>query len=110
MAELIAQMDGPAYVERVALYDNKQRTRAKRAIKKALQLQVEGRGFGFVEVLSECPTHLRLTPLEAEDWVREQMVPIFPLGVKKDTQPEPWFHLEPPRFEPERVAAVVNLA
>jgi 2-oxoisovalerate ferredoxin oxidoreductase beta subunit len=108
MAELIAQMDGPAYVERVALYDNKQRTRAKRAIRKALQLQVEGRGFGFVEVLSECPTHLRLTPLEAEDWVREQMVPIFPLGVKKDTQPEPWFHLEPPSFEPEQVATVIG--
>jgi 2-oxoisovalerate ferredoxin oxidoreductase beta subunit len=108
MAELIAQMDGPAYVERVALYDNKQRTRAKRAIRKALQLQVEGRGLGFVEVLSECPTHLRLTPLEAEDWVREQMVPIFPLGVKKDTRPEPWFHLEPPSFEPEQVATVIG--
>jgi 2-oxoisovalerate ferredoxin oxidoreductase beta subunit len=108
MAELIAQMDGPAYVERVALYDAKQRTRAKRAIKKALQLQTEGRGLGFVEVLSECPTHLRLTPLEAEEWVREQMVPMFPLGVKKDTQPEPWFDLEPPSFEPERVVDVIG--
>lgn len=108
MAELIAQMDGPAYVERVALYDNKQRTRAKRAIKKALQLQVEGRGLGFVEVLSECPTHLRLTPLEAEEWVRTRMVPIFPLGVKKDTQPDPWFDLEPPTFDPAQVAAVIG--
>ena len=108
MAELIGQMDGPAYVERVALYDNKQRTRAKKAIKKALTLQVEGRGFGFVEVLSECPTHLRMTPLEAEQWVKDEMVPIFPLGVKKDLQPDPWFDLQPPTFEPADVAAVIG--
>jgi 2-oxoisovalerate ferredoxin oxidoreductase beta subunit len=57
MAETVAQMDAPIYVERVALYDNKQRTRAKKAIKKALRLQVENRGLSFVEVLSECPSN-----------------------------------------------------
>jgi 2-oxoisovalerate ferredoxin oxidoreductase beta subunit len=103
MAELIGQMDGPIYVERVALYDNKQRTRAKKAIKKALTLQVEGRGFGFVEVLAECPTHLRLTPSEAETWVKEHMVPVFPLGVKKDLDVEPWFAPERPSFDPTDV-------
>jgi pyruvate/2-oxoacid:ferredoxin oxidoreductase beta subunit len=71
VAELIAGLDGPIYVERVALYDNKQRLRAKKAIKKAVQLQVEDRGFAFVEVLAECPTHLGLNPMEAESWVRE---------------------------------------
>ena len=55
MAELIAGLDGPVYVERVALYDNRRRTHAKRAIKKALELQVTGTGFAFIEVLSECP-------------------------------------------------------
>jgi 2-oxoisovalerate ferredoxin oxidoreductase beta subunit len=84
MAELMAQLDGPVYVERVALYDAKQRTRAKKAIKKSLELQVGNRGFSFVEVLSECPTHLGVTPLEAEAWVREEMTKVFPLGLKKD--------------------------
>ncbi|MBA4138805.1 MAG: thiamine pyrophosphate-binding protein, partial [Opitutus sp.] len=84
MAELIAQLDGPIYVERVALYDAKQRVKARKAIKKALTNQLENRGYSFIEVLSECPTHLKLTPVEAEQWVKENMEPIFPLGVKKD--------------------------
>ena len=62
MAELIAGLDGPVYVERVALFNPKQRNRAKKAIHKALQNQVEKRGFSFVEVLAECPTHLKATP------------------------------------------------
>jgi 2-oxoisovalerate ferredoxin oxidoreductase beta subunit len=66
MAELIAGLDGPIYVERVALYDAKQRNRAKKAILKGLKLQVEKRGFSFIEVLGECPTHLKMTPEESE--------------------------------------------
>lgn len=84
MAELIAGLDGPVYVERVALYDNKQRVKAKKAIVKALKLQAENQGFAFVEVLAECPTHLGLDSTAAEAWVKEQMLPVFPLGVKKD--------------------------
>jgi 2-oxoisovalerate ferredoxin oxidoreductase beta subunit len=91
MAELIAQLDGPVYVERVALYDAKQRTRAAKAIEKALRLQVEDRGFSFVEVLAECPTHLHLSPPDAERWVKERMVVAFPLGVKKEVAAaDPW--------------------
>jgi 2-oxoisovalerate ferredoxin oxidoreductase beta subunit len=108
VAETIAQLDGPVYVERVALYDNKQRNRARKAIKKAIQLQVEDRGLGFVEVLSECPTHLKLTPLETEEWVKNEMTKVFPLGVKKDEVVEPWFHLERPTFEPDRVIAAIG--
>ncbi|MDH3290712.1 MAG: 2-oxoacid:acceptor oxidoreductase family protein [Gemmatimonadota bacterium] len=108
MAETIGQMDGPMYVERVALFDNKQRTRAKKAILKALRLQVENRGLGFVEVLAECPTHLHMTPLETEEWVRDEMVPMFPLGVKKDLDIEPWFDLGTPSFEPDRVSSVIG--
>jgi 2-oxoisovalerate ferredoxin oxidoreductase beta subunit len=78
MAELISGLDGPVYVERVALYDNRRRTHAKRAIKKALELQVAGTGFAFIEVLSECPVHLGLEPEAAEEWVRDNMVPVFP--------------------------------
>lgn len=108
MAELIAQLDGPIYVERVALYDAKQRTRAKKAIRKALQLQVENRGFAFVEVLAECPTHLGATPEEAERWVREQMVPVFPLGVKKDVAVEPLAELPMPTFDADRVLGAIG--
>jgi 2-oxoisovalerate ferredoxin oxidoreductase beta subunit len=100
MAELIAQLDGPVYVERVALFDPKQRGRAAKAIQKALRMQVENRGFSFVEVLAECPTHLRMTPLEAERWVKEQMLPLFPLGVKKDVAAASWGDWRTPTFEP----------
>jgi pyruvate/2-oxoacid:ferredoxin oxidoreductase beta subunit len=55
-----------------------------------VRLQVENRGFAFVEVLSVCPLHLGLTPPEAERWVKENMVPVFPLGIKKDVAGEPW--------------------
>jgi len=110
MAELIAGLDGPVYVERVALYDNKQRTRAKKAIKKAIQLQVEHKGFSFVEVLAECPTHLGMTPEEAEHWVKDTMQQVFPLGVKKDVTE----HLEAlpavakPCFDPAHVIGVIG--
>jgi len=103
MAELIAQLDGPVYVERVALYNARQRIKAKKAISKALRLQAECRGYAFVEVLAECPTHLKATPEAAEEWIRTQMEPVFPLGVKKDLVVEPWFHRLPPSFEPEAV-------
>ncbi len=109
MAETIAQLDGPIYVERVALFDNKQRLKAEKAIKKALQLQVENKGFAFVEVLAECPTHLKMTPEESEKWVKEKMLPIFPLGVKKDVPGRDWSpELVHPSFEPKRLLEVVD--
>ena len=103
MAELIAQLDGPVYVERVALYNAKQRIKARKAIAKALRLQVENRGYAFIEILAECPTHLKATPEAAEEWIRTQMEPVFPLGVKKDATVEPWFHRPPPIFDPDPV-------
>jgi 2-oxoisovalerate ferredoxin oxidoreductase beta subunit len=109
MAELIAGLDGPVYVERVALYDNRRRTHAKRAIKKALELQVSGTGFAFIEVLSECPVHLRLEPEAAEDWVRDNMVPVFPLGVKKDITDGPAFPAIPsPTYDPVKTLAALG--
>jgi 2-oxoisovalerate ferredoxin oxidoreductase beta subunit len=108
MAELVAGLDGPVYVERVALFDAKRRVHAKKAIKKALQIQIERKGLAFVEVLAECPTHLKMTPAEAEKWVREQMLPAFPLGIKKETVSEPWFELARPSFEPARLIRAVG--
>jgi 2-oxoisovalerate ferredoxin oxidoreductase beta subunit len=109
VAELMAGLDGPVYVERVALFDAKNRVKAEKAIKKAIRLQVEGRGFSFVEVLAECPTHLKLTPLETEKWVKEQMVPRFPLGVKKDVvKDELWPLPAPPKFVPGELLSVIG--
>ena len=103
MAELIAQLDGPVYVERVALYDARQRVKARKAIKQALTLQQQGRGYAFIEILSECPTHLKLSPTDAEKWVKEKMEPVYPLGIKKNLTVASWFQPPAPRFEPEEI-------
>ncbi|MBK9519177.1 MAG: 2-oxoacid:acceptor oxidoreductase family protein [Anaeromyxobacter sp.] len=108
MAELIAQIDGPVYVERVALFDAKQRRRAGRAIEKALRLQAEDVGFAFVEVLAECPTHLGMSPVETEAWVKAAMVPVFPLGVKKDLTPPPAEPWPVPDFDPASVLTAIG--
>jgi 2-oxoisovalerate ferredoxin oxidoreductase beta subunit len=111
VAEMIAGLDGPVYVERVALFDNKHRNRARRAIKKALQMQTEGRGFALVEILAECPVQLKMDPLEAEAWVEDHMVPEFPLGVKKDISREAtWEAPSSPTFDPQRVLAEIGAA
>ena len=108
MAELIAGLEGPIYVERVALFDAKNRRLAKKAILKAVRNQVEGRGYSFVEVLAECPTHLKMDPEATEKWVKECMVPVFPLGVKKDVQPEPWWVPTKPSFEAARMIKAIG--
>ena len=109
MAELIAQLDGPVYVERVALYDAKHRIKARKAIEKALRIQAEGRGYTFIEVLAECPTHLKMSPEETEKWVKECMEPVFPLGVMKDNVVEPWWNAaQTPNFEPDKLLAIVG--
>ena len=110
IAELMAQLDGPVFVQRVALYDNKQRVVAKKAIKKGLQLQAENRGFALVEVLSECPLHLGRTPEDAERWVKEEMTQVFPLGVKKDVTAtrDAWPEWRPPTFDPAIVRETIG--
>ncbi len=84
VGELLASLEGPSYIERVALYDTASRMKARRAVHKALKNQIEGRGFSLVEVLSPCPTGWGLSPNEACDWVREQLLPVYPLGVLRD--------------------------
>jgi 2-oxoisovalerate ferredoxin oxidoreductase beta subunit len=108
MAELIAQIEGAVYVERVALFDARQRVRAAKAIRRALQTQVDGLGFAFVEVLSECPLHLGLAPAAAETWVKENMLPVFPLGVKKEAPAEPWPAWPRPRFDAQALLGAVG--
>jgi 2-oxoisovalerate ferredoxin oxidoreductase beta subunit len=88
VSELLATLEGPTYIERVALHDNKSRMRARKAVKKALQNQVEGRGFSLVEVLSPCPTGWGMTPGDACTWIKEHLSETFPLGVIKDLSTE----------------------
>ncbi len=88
MAELISTLQAPAYVERVALSDNKNIMKARRAVRKALELQRDGVGFTFVEILSPCPTIWGKDPVEARRWVADQMIPTFPLNVFRDKKPE----------------------
>ena len=84
MAEIMAQLGGVAYSARCALDTVAHVRAAKKALQKAFQVQREGLGFGFVELLSGCPTNLHLDPLAANKRIGAEMIPVFPLGVYKD--------------------------
>jgi 2-oxoglutarate ferredoxin oxidoreductase subunit beta len=84
VCELLSSLDGVRYAERVAADSVKNVRSAKRAIKKAFELQAAGEGFTIVEVLSTCPTNWGMDPVKALDWLRENMMPYYPLGVYKD--------------------------
>jgi 2-oxoisovalerate ferredoxin oxidoreductase beta subunit len=88
MCEMLASLEAPVYIERVALSDNKNIMKARRAIRKALELQRAGAGFTFVEILSPCPTIWGKDPIEARKWVGEKMIPSFPLNVFRDKKIE----------------------
>ncbi|MBQ9954199.1 MAG: 2-oxoglutarate oxidoreductase [Eggerthellaceae bacterium] len=84
VAELLSNLDGVAYIERVTVDKPANVRKAKKAIKKAFQTQIEGRGYSMVEVVSTCPTNWGMTPQEAFGWMNENMLPYYPLGVYKD--------------------------
>ena len=84
VCELLATLEAPVYIERVALSDNKNIMHARRAIRRAIENQVAGLGFSFVEILSPCPTIWKKDPVEARRWVAEEMIKHFPLGVMRD--------------------------
>lgn len=84
VAEMLATLDGAAYIERVSLHDVPNIIKAKKAIKKAFQTQMDGKGFSMVEILSTCSTNWGLSPVEALNWLKEKMIPYYPLGVKKE--------------------------
>lgn len=84
ISEMIAMLEAPAYVERVAVVSTETINRTKQAIKRAFKLQLEGKGYSFVEVLSGCPNEWHLNPVEANRWIEENMMRYFPLGVYKD--------------------------
>jgi len=84
VSEMLATLDGPSYIERVALDTVPNIKKAKAAIKKAFQNQLDNKGFSLVEVLSTCPTNWGLSPAEAIKRLQDEMIPYYPLGVYKD--------------------------
>ncbi len=88
VCEMLSQVDGAAYLERVTVNNVKNVKNAKKAIKKAFQYQLEGKGFSLIEVVSTCPTNWGLTPEKALEWLEENMLPYYPLGVYKDKYAE----------------------
>ena len=93
VSELLATLEAPVYIERVGLGDNKQIAQAARAIRRAVENQVKGLGFSLIEVLSPCPTIWKMSPVDAQHWVRDVMEKTYPLGVLRDrtkeAQPRP---------------------
>lgn len=84
MSEMLSTLDGSAYIARVSVHDVKHIIEAKKAIKKAFEMQLSGKGFALVEVLSTCPTNWGMTPIEALKWVQDSMIQYYPLGVYKE--------------------------
>ncbi len=83
ISEMLSTLDGPAYIARASLHDPQNIVKAKSAIRKAFQAQVDGLGFSLVELLSTCPTNWGMTPVESLKWLEDNMIPRYPLGEYK---------------------------
>ena len=88
VCEMLSQLEGPEYLERVTVNNVKNIKNAKKAIKKAFENQINGKGFSLIEVVSTCPTNWGMTPQKALEWVDTNMLPYYPLGVYKDRSKE----------------------
>ena len=88
MSEIIATLEGCALAQRVCVTDVPNLNKAKKAIRKAFEMQREGKGFTFIEVLACCPTNWGKTPAASVEFLKEKMIPYFPLGVYKDVDAE----------------------
>jgi 2-oxoglutarate ferredoxin oxidoreductase subunit beta len=80
MAEMLATLDGPSYIVRRSVHDPVNVNRTRKAIRSAFQSQLEGKGFSLVEILSACPVNWGMTPVDAVGYVKDHMVPYYPLG------------------------------
>jgi len=100
MAELMNALRTPVFVERVSLADGKRTMKARKAIRKALKNQIEGRGFSFVEILSPCPINWKMSPSDARKWIVETLEPVFPLGNFRDVAAPALAEVEEKAIEP----------
>jgi 2-oxoisovalerate ferredoxin oxidoreductase beta subunit len=111
VAEMLATLPAPTYIERVAIGTSKQIMKARKAIKKALRIQAEGKGYSFVEIVSSCPTGWKMDPVNARDWLVDDMLKVFPLGVFKDesdNQDEDGWKRPYEDFQPDKVTAYLD--
>ena len=88
VSEMLSTTSGAAYIERVTIDTVPHIKQAKKAIKKAFETQIAGKGFTLVEVVSTCPTNWGMSPVESMNWLRENMLPYYPLGVYCDRAKE----------------------
>ena len=88
VSEMLSTLHGAAFVERVSVHNPANVRKAKKAIKKAFEIQLAGKGFGIVEVLSTCPTNWGLHPLDSLKWLEDNMIPYYPLGNFRDPDKE----------------------
>ncbi len=86
MCEILSQLDAPVYVARFALDTPANILKAKNGIRKALEIQLKGQGFAFVELLSNCPTNWGMTPEKCLEWITTNTSKVFPVGVYKDVK------------------------
>lgn len=86
MSEILATLDGTAFVERTTVHNPAGVRKTKAAIKKAFENQINGTGFSIVEVLSTCPTNWGIAPVDSLKWLEENMIPYYPLGNKKEAK------------------------
>ncbi|HNY92558.1 MAG TPA: 2-oxoacid:acceptor oxidoreductase family protein [bacterium] len=84
VAEMISTLDAPVYVERVAITDAKNTARVRRAVRKGLQNQIDNKGFSLIEVLSVCPSNWKMDPIQSKQWLSDNMIQQFPLGIFRD--------------------------
>ncbi len=84
LSEMLAIAQGSAYIERTAINSPSNILKTKKAIAKAFRVQLEGKGFSLVEVLSPCPTNWKMSPVESWKWIQDVMIPYYPLGILKD--------------------------
>jgi len=104
VCEILSQLEAPVYIERVSVADTKRIMQARKAVRKALEIQRDGKGYAFVEFLSPCPTNWRMDPLKAADFVNQEMEKVFPLGCYRDRSAE-----EPARPIPIAIKDIATL-
>jgi 2-oxoglutarate ferredoxin oxidoreductase subunit beta len=86
VCEMLSTLDGVAFAQRVSVHDPKHINQAKKAIRKAFEMQMAGKGFTIVELISNCPTNWAMTPLKSIEWLKDNMLPYYPLDVYKDVE------------------------
>jgi len=86
VCELLSTIEGPAYIARVSVHDPKHIIQAKKAIKKAFEYQINKKGYTLIEILSTCPSNWKMSPLDSIQWLKDNMIPMFPLGVYKEVE------------------------